>query len=438
MKITRAQLMMVIRQRVEELTSEIEAALKGLGFTGPVGRQVVLTGGGAELKNIADYMQGVLGRAVRVGRPQADHRPARRAQRPGFLDPGRAGAARRVGQRRHPRHRAGPVAQRKPARRHDRPADRGDEGRVLAAAGHATQRQGRGSWRQLASKRQERSARPGLPARRGGVPQLCRPRRDRHRRAADEGRARPVRNEAYGVAFSAFFWIYAPVQLFAGWLCDRFSVYRLMARRHPAVGGEHLADGLRRRLRFAARAAHHARRRRKHLLSRQLEDHRPPRPARAARASPMPPSPPGIALGPAVGTLAGGLILAHWGWRAMFFVFGIVDPALAAAVAARRCARCRRPAIATSGARVPVGALLGEMAAVVDVDRPRARQLLLLFPARLAALVPDQVARLLDRRNDAARDARLRGPGRVRARLRPFLRLVDPLGPLGGRCAGAG
>src|SRR3954452_5451612 len=35
--------------------------------------------------------------------------------------------------------------------------------------------------------------------------------------------------EAYGVAFSAFFWIYAPVQFFAGWLCDRFSVYKLMA-----------------------------------------------------------------------------------------------------------------------------------------------------------------------------------------------------------------
>jgi cell division protein FtsA len=70
MKITRAQLMMVIRQRIEELTGEVEAALKGLGFTGPVGRQVVLTGGGAELKNVADYMQGVLGRAVRVGRPK--------------------------------------------------------------------------------------------------------------------------------------------------------------------------------------------------------------------------------------------------------------------------------------------------------------------------------------------------------------------------------
>ncbi|MFL6734125.1 MAG: cell division protein FtsA [Sphingomicrobium sp.] len=69
-RITRAQLMMVIRQRVEELTNEVEAALKALGFTGPVGRQVVLTGGGAELKNIADYMQGVLGRAVRIGRPK--------------------------------------------------------------------------------------------------------------------------------------------------------------------------------------------------------------------------------------------------------------------------------------------------------------------------------------------------------------------------------
>jgi len=69
-KITRAQLMMVIRQRIEELTNEVATALKELGFTGPVGRQVVLTGGGAELKNIADYMQGVLGRAVRVGRPR--------------------------------------------------------------------------------------------------------------------------------------------------------------------------------------------------------------------------------------------------------------------------------------------------------------------------------------------------------------------------------
>ena len=36
-------------------------------------------------------------------------------------------------------------------------------------------------------------------------------------------------NEAYGLAVSAFFWVYAPVQLFSGWLCDRFSVYKLLA-----------------------------------------------------------------------------------------------------------------------------------------------------------------------------------------------------------------
>lgn len=69
-RITRAQLISVIRQRLEQLVGEINLALKELGFTGPIGRQVVLTGGGAELKGMADYVQGVLGRAVRVGRPR--------------------------------------------------------------------------------------------------------------------------------------------------------------------------------------------------------------------------------------------------------------------------------------------------------------------------------------------------------------------------------
>src|SRR3954469_19872664 len=68
-RITRAQLIAVIRQRLEHLVGEIAVALKELGFGGPFGRQVVLTGGGAELKGIADYAQGVLGRPVRIGRP---------------------------------------------------------------------------------------------------------------------------------------------------------------------------------------------------------------------------------------------------------------------------------------------------------------------------------------------------------------------------------
>src|SRR3546814_20424728 len=49
---------------------EVNAALAGMGFNTPTGRQVVLTGGGAEMKGIADYAQGALGRAVRIGRPR--------------------------------------------------------------------------------------------------------------------------------------------------------------------------------------------------------------------------------------------------------------------------------------------------------------------------------------------------------------------------------
>ena len=69
-RITRAQLIAVIRQRLEHLMGEIQKALSELGFDGPVGRQVVLTGGGAELKGVADYAQQSLGRSVRVGRPR--------------------------------------------------------------------------------------------------------------------------------------------------------------------------------------------------------------------------------------------------------------------------------------------------------------------------------------------------------------------------------
>ncbi|QNQ10527.1 cell division protein FtsA [Sphingomonas alpina] len=69
-RITRAQLIAVIRQRLDHLIGEVQKALVDLKFSGPVGRQVVLTGGGAELKGIADYAQQALGRSVRIGRPR--------------------------------------------------------------------------------------------------------------------------------------------------------------------------------------------------------------------------------------------------------------------------------------------------------------------------------------------------------------------------------
>jgi cell division protein FtsA len=69
-RITKAQLIAVIRQRLERLIPEIQKELHKLGFADPIARQIVLTGGGAELKGIADYAQQALGSAVRVGRPR--------------------------------------------------------------------------------------------------------------------------------------------------------------------------------------------------------------------------------------------------------------------------------------------------------------------------------------------------------------------------------
>ena len=128
-------------------------------------------------------------------------------------------------------------------------------------------------------------------------------------------------NEAYGVAVSAFFWIYAPVQLFAGWLCDRFSVYKLLALGILLWAGSTLLMGfaggftsllvLRVMLGVGESLAFPG-------SSKIIARHVPPeRRGVANSALAM-----GIALGPAVGTLAGGLMVAHWGWRAMFFVFG--------------------------------------------------------------------------------------------------------------------
>jgi cell division protein FtsA len=69
-KVTRAELVGVICERLGRLMKDVAAALNDMGFQGPVARQVVLTGGGAELKGIADYAQTALGRAVRIGRPK--------------------------------------------------------------------------------------------------------------------------------------------------------------------------------------------------------------------------------------------------------------------------------------------------------------------------------------------------------------------------------
>jgi len=129
--------------------------------------------------------------------------------------------------------------------------------------------------------------------------------------------------EAYGVVFSAFFWIYAPVQMFAGWLCDRFSVYKLMAGGILLWAGSTLLMGfaggfvsllvLRIMLGVGESISFPG-------SSKIIARHVPPERRGVANAAVAA----GIALGPAAGTLAGGMILKNWGWQPIFFVFGIV------------------------------------------------------------------------------------------------------------------
>jgi len=129
-------------------------------------------------------------------------------------------------------------------------------------------------------------------------------------------------NTQFGVAVSAFFWVYAPVQLFVGWLCDRFSVYKLMAGGillwsgstllMGAVGGFASLLVLRIMLGVGESIAFPG-------SSKIIARHIPPESRGMANAAVAA----GLALGPAVGTLAGGLIVASWGWRAMFVTFGL-------------------------------------------------------------------------------------------------------------------
>ncbi|MEO8546954.1 MAG: MFS transporter [Sphingomicrobium sp.] len=126
----------------------------------------------------------------------------------------------------------------------------------------------------------------------------------------------------FGIAVSAFFWVYAPVQLLVGWLCDRFSVYRLMAGGIILWSGSTLAMGLvggfasllvlRVMLGVGESIAFPG-------TSKIIARHIPAENRGMANAAVAA----GLALGPAVGTLTGGLIVASLGWRPMFVVFGL-------------------------------------------------------------------------------------------------------------------
>jgi len=74
-RIARAELVGTIVAELDRLAGDVARALEAMGYAGAQaprsGRQVVLTGGGAELTGLADYMQAALGKPVRIGRPPA-------------------------------------------------------------------------------------------------------------------------------------------------------------------------------------------------------------------------------------------------------------------------------------------------------------------------------------------------------------------------------
>ena len=130
-------------------------------------------------------------------------------------------------------------------------------------------------------------------------------------------------NTEYGYAVSAFFWTYVPIQLFIGWACDRWCVYRLIAAgialwalstlAMGLVGGLlslvifRLLLGVGESITFPGAS--------KVIARHVAPEHRGL--AHGVVAT-------GIALGPVIGTFAGGLMVASYGWRTMFVVFGLI------------------------------------------------------------------------------------------------------------------
>ena len=124
-----------------------------------------------------------------------------------------------------------------------------------------------------------------------------------------------------GIMTSAFFWTYTPGQLAAGWIADRLGGYRALALGFAIwsiataltgfAGGFAGLLALRVLLGIGECAAFPS-------MSKLLAENVAPEKLGLANGFIIS----GVAFGPAFGTLAGGLILATVGWRAMFMLFG--------------------------------------------------------------------------------------------------------------------
>jgi MFS family permease len=131
-------------------------------------------------------------------------------------------------------------------------------------------------------------------------------------------------NSQIGVLLSAFFWTYTPGQLLAGWLAERTSAYRVLALGLAVwasatvltgfAGGFAMLLGLRLLLGLGESAAFPCSSK---LLAQALPHHR------LGAANGLIGI--GLGLGPAFGTLVGGLLMAQAGWRVVFILFGLAS-----------------------------------------------------------------------------------------------------------------
>jgi MFS family permease len=129
-------------------------------------------------------------------------------------------------------------------------------------------------------------------------------------------------NERYGVIVSSFYWTYVPALALAGWLADRMSVRLLMALGVATwaiatigmgfAGGVTILILLRLLMGLGEGVAFPCGSK---LIARVPE---------GARTLANISLSGGLAVGPLIGTLAGGYMMNLWGWRAMFIGFGLV------------------------------------------------------------------------------------------------------------------
>jgi MFS family permease len=131
-------------------------------------------------------------------------------------------------------------------------------------------------------------------------------------------------NTQIGLLLSAFFWTYTPAQILAGWLAERINAYRTLAlgvaiwsiatATTGLVTGFTALFALRLLLGLGESAGFPC-------SSKLLAQHLPAHRLGAANGL----IGVGLALGPAFGTLTGGLLMARLGWRPVFLLFGLVS-----------------------------------------------------------------------------------------------------------------